>query len=60
MVHCGLAGGWAGGCSQPFCCEVTAYKAAHEKEEKDPKKLKTEGPFLVIFERSGDATCIQN
>lgn len=23
--------------------EVTAYKAAHEKEEKDPKKLKTEG-----------------
>lgn len=23
--------------------EVTAYKAAHEKDEKDPKKLKTEG-----------------
>ena len=23
--------------------QVTAYKAAHEKDEKDPKKLKTEG-----------------
>ena len=25
--------------------QVTAYKAAHEKDEKDPKKLKTEGLF---------------
>ena len=53
MVHCGWAGGLTGGCSQPFCCEVTAYKAAHEKEEKDPKKLKTEGPIFSHLKNLG-------
>ena len=32
--------------------EVTAYKAGKEKDEKDPKKLKTEGPWLIFKGKS--------
>ena len=39
---------WGRFTSQPSLFEVTAYKAAHEKDEKDPKKLKTEGPPFML------------